>query len=357
MKGVVEMKLINQIVTHKTFGEGKIIEQADSYLTIAFAVGDKRFVFPDSFGLFLKVKDPQIDEQISELLKKQTVEREIKAAEKLIELEKLNRMQIAKVTSSSSKTSKISAKFHPRANVAFKCNFCDGGQSSEQIGFNGACSDKIINNNIVIEHRTWCNSDDCPCLHYHNGEISREELDEICSNGGFVCYESQMLRDWKALAGIVQHGDNKGKPMKLNQVQSNSLCVLTTRDPQSSEKDRYVFAVFLVDDTYEGDGHDEGYVSTQSEFKIKLSPEEARSMKFWNYHSNDNQSERAVWSSGLHRYFEDEQAAQILKDITKLKKGTKDENLSQRFFEHFCSINSIDMDAVPEPFGALKKLK
>lgn len=355
MKGVVEMNLINQLVTHKAFGEGKIIEQVDSYLNIAFAVGDKRFVFPGSFELFLKAKDPQVEEQIGELLKKQTVEREIMAAEKLIELEQLNQMQIIKVTPSISKSNKNSAKVHPRANVAFKCNFCDGGQSSEQIGFNGACSDRIIINNIVTEHRTWCNSNDCPCFHYHNGEISREALDEICINGGFVCYESQMLRDWKALAGIVQNGDNKGKPMKLNQVQSNSLCVLTTRDPQSSEKNRYVFAVFLVDDTYEGDGHDEGYVSTKSEFKIKLSPEEARSMKFWDYHSNDNQPERAVWSSGLHRYFEDEQAIQILKDIMKLKKGTKDEDLSIKFFEYFCEINSIDKDTLVVPFGALKR--
>lgn len=346
------MNLLNQLVTHKAFGEGEVTEHSDSYLNITFATGDKRFVFPDSFEMFLKAEDTQINEQISELLKLKTIEKEMKIAEKLIEFDHLNQMKVSK---SISKPNKNLPKVHPRANVAFKCNFCDGGQSSEQIGYNGACSDNIINNNIVVEHRTWCNSEDCPCLHYHNGEISRKELDKICSNGGFVCYESQMLRDWKALAGIVQHGDNKGKPMKLNQVQSNSLCVLTTRDPQSSENDRYVFAVFLVDDTYEGDIHDEGYVSTQSEFKIKLSPEESRSMKFWNYHSNDNQSDRAVWSSGLHRYFEDEQAAQILKDITNLKKGTKDEGLSIKLFEHFCQINSIDKDTLAEPFGALKR--
>lgn len=146
-------------------------------------------------------------------------------------------------------------------------------------------------------------------------------------------WETYMVEQiWKAMAGIVQHGENKGKPMKLNQVQTNSLCVLTTRDPRSKEEDRYIFAVFLVDDSYEGDGRDEGYVSTTSEYKIKLTPTEARSLLFWNYHANDNHPEVAVWSSGLHRYFQDEQAVQILRDIAIIKRGTDEEVLSERFF-------------------------
>ena len=40
-----------------------------------------------------------------------------------------------------------------RANIAFKCSFCDGGQSESKqlIGFNGACSDDMIRHNIEIE--------------------------------------------------------------------------------------------------------------------------------------------------------------------------------------------------------------
>jgi hypothetical protein len=185
--------------------------------------------------------------------------------------------------------------------------------------------------------------------------MTRDELDSICKDDGFVCYESQMLREWKAMAGIVQHGENKGKPMKLNQVQTNSLCVLTIRDPQSKEKDRYIFAVFLVDDTYEGDGREEGYVSTKSEYKIKLTPTEARSLLFWNYHANDNQPEVAVWSSGLHRYFGDDQAVQILRDIAKIKRGTEEEELSERFLQHFCRINGVDISTIKGLSGALKK--
>lgn len=195
----------------------------------------------------------------------------------------------------------------------------------------------------------------CPCRNYYIRGITRDELDFMCENDGFVCYESQMLRNWKALAGVVQNGDNKGKPMKLNQVQTNSLCVLTTRDPQSTEKERYIFAVFLVDETYEGNGQEEGYVSTQSEYKIKLAPEEARCFLFWNYHSNNNQPKIAMWGSGLHRYLQDEQAAQILRDIAKIKEGTPDEDLAQNFFQYFCQTNGVDIASITEPSGALKK--
>lgn len=346
------MNLDNEIVIHKVFGEGSILQLAGDRLTVSFISGVKKFIFPDAFNGFLMAKNPKISEQIQELIK------EFECVKQKDLQEKQNAVAIERQLYTEQKefrSPRKSVKNIQRANIAFKCNFCDGGQSDEQVGFNGVCSDDLIHNNIVMEKRTWCSSGDCPCLSYHSGNMTREELDSMCKDDGFVCYESQMLREWKAMAGIVQHGENKGKPMKLNQVQTNSLCVLTTRDPRSKEEDRYIFAVFLVDDSYEGDGRDEGYVSTTSEYKIKLTPAEARSLLFWNYHANDNHPEVAVWSSGLHRYFEDEQAVQILRDIAKIKKGTDEEVLSEKFLQHFCRINGVDISTVKGLSGALKK--
>jgi len=143
--------------------------------------------------------------------------------------------------------------------------------------------------------------------------------------------------------------------MKLNQVQTNSLCVLTTRDPGSIENERYIFAVFLVDESYEGDNCDEGYVTTSSKYKIKLSPKEAHSMLLWNYHANENQPEITVWSSGLHRYFDDEQATQILKDISIMKQGTPDEDLAFEFLNYFIKINDVDIKSLPEKRACKEK--
>jgi hypothetical protein len=354
------MDLINVRVKHKMFGEGTIIAHDQPYITIKFPKGEKKFIFPNAFEGFLTALDNTVDEHIKQELDAMKQAEEA-AKEAAAEKERQARVEAKKEAakeddsgnSQTKKASKSKSKLPPRSNVAFKCNYCDGGRSDKQIGFNGVCSDEIIQNNIKVEKRSWCSSEECLCNKYFEEGITRQELDAEHDKGNFICYESQMLRDWKAYAGVVQKGQRKGQPMKLNQVQNNSLCVLTTRDPDSTERERYIFAVFLVDETYEGDNSDEGYVTTKSKYRIQFTPEEAHKLLFWNYHANKNSPEVAVWSSGLHRYFDDEQAIQLLQDIKELKKGTEDEELASEFLAYFVESNNIDIDSVPEKKGAL----
>ena len=173
-------------------------------------------------------------------------------------------------------------------------------------------------------------------------------------DGDSVCYESQMLRDWKAMAGMIQNGPRKGEPMRLKDIQANSLCVLTTREPYSSkEADRIIFAVFLTDETYEGDEYDTGYVSTQSKFRLSLSQAEARKMLFWRYHANNKNPKNPAWNSGLHRYLTNVQALQILIDIEKIKRNTADGPLAAEFLEKFSKIVGIEVKNAGSPNGAL----
>ena len=337
------MKIVNHEVKHKTFGKGIIIAQDNAILTVRFSSVEKRFQYPEAFRTFLQFSEDTLN---------------IAIQEEICQLDRAKRDAIIAQSSTPQAITKPQAlkrSRDERPNIAFKCNYCDGGASDKSVGFNGVCSDAVIYNNIDVEHRTWCCSEDCSCPRYLNGEITREELEEMCKDDGFICYESQMLRDWKAMAGIVQNGDRKGQPMHLNQVQPNSLCILTTRDPYSTEDQRYIFAAFLVDDTYGGDDLDEGFVTTRSEFRLQLSPEEAHKMLFWNYHANGKQPEMVAWNSGLHRYMTDEQAAQILRDIASLKQNTRDAELAQRFFETFCALTKIDANTLRMPQGALKQ--
>ncbi len=342
------MDLINMKVSHKIFGDGIIIDKVDSYITVKFSNDERKFGYPNAFDGYLSTEDTEFNDKVKEeieAIKRLEEEKEEEIAKK----EKEN----LKVATRKEEKKERKVKVYPRENIAFKCNYCDGGKSDKEIGFNGVCSDEIIKNNIEIEQRTWCSSKESDCLSYLNGEISRLELDSIHNDGAYVCYESQMLREWKAMAGIVQRGDRAGQPMKLNKVQNNSLCVLTTRLPNTREEDRFIFGVFLVDENYEGDNFEEGYVSTKSKYKIKLSPKEAERMLFWSYHANENQPEVARWSSGLHRYFNDEQAIQILRDLALIKKDTEDKELAEEFLQYFAQINAIDIDSVTEKNGAL----
>ena len=344
------MNLTGHLVIHKTFGQGKVVDHTGVYLSVIFEQGEKRFIYPDSFQTFLQAQDETLHAAILNELA------EVQARKRTLQRKKehstvLKEEKIAKKRLSQSKKKE---KVYLRSNIAFKCNFCDGGKSAECIGFHGVCSDAVIRYNIKEKKHVWCSSSDSPCRQYYDGIISSySELEDIFNEDGSVCYESAMLRDWSAFAGVNHTGANKGRPMRLRQVQINSLAVLTTRLPHESEENRFIFAVFLVDDTYEGDAREAGYVSTSSRYKIEMLPKEAQKLRFWNYYACPNAPELIKFGSGLHRYLSDEQAAQILRDIATIKTGTVQGALAQEFLEHFARVNGIDIEAVPQNGGAL----
>lgn len=337
-------------VFHNIFGDGTIIDKSGNLLTVNFNGDKKKFVYPDAFEKFLRSADHKLMLQVNRDL--QHKHSTIAAAAVPVTRTSSNLSDLRK----QKKRKKVQ-----RSNVAFKCNFCDGGKTSTCIGFNGFCSDAVLRYNIEKARHVWCSDKESPCRRYLDGEISRAELEDMMRGGSgmdSICYESHMLRDWMASAGVIQNGANRGKPMRLLEVQRNSLAVLTSREPNSiSDESRFIFAVFLVDESYEGDHRDAGYVTTNSEWKISLSPQEAHQILFWNYYLNQNAPERVVFGSGLHRYLSDYQAAQILRDIAEVRATPGDKEFARSFFEHFCTINGIDTEQIPSPAGALAQKK
>lgn len=351
------MNLQGQKIFHEVYGTGTITAHSGKYLTVSFGVGEKKFVYPDSFRDFLKFTDSVADRMVKEELaaraKKGPLAEPKTGNKTSFPQTKPPPASVPSVKPPAPKK-KVKYKTPTRYSIAFKCNYCDGGKSPEQVGFNGVCSDKVIQNHISIEKRAWCSYPESPCRLYYDRLITRKELEEQVSGTQYVCYESQMLRNWSAFAGYNLTGKNKGRPIALKKVQPYSLCVLTTRDPGSlKESDRYIFAVFLVDETYTGDARDAGYVTTSSKYKLKLSPQEAHSMLFWKYHANGKNPQVAAWKSGLFRYIGDREGALILRDITAIKRGSEDDHLAQEFYRYFCNINSLDPDKLGDPGGAL----
>lgn len=344
------MNLTGQFVIHITLGEGKVIDQKGSCLSILFGESKKQFIYPDSFQTHLRAKDETLHTAIQNELA------EVQAQKQAIQREKEHAAMLERQRMSEKRLVQTKRKelVCARANIAFKCNYCNGGKTSERIGFYGVCSESVMRYNIMEKRHVWCSAPDSPCQQYLDGIIrSYSMLEDMIEGDGYICYESVMLRDWRASAGIIQTGECKGRPMKLKQVQINSLAVLTTRLPNEPEENRIIFAVFLVDDTYEGDVRQEGYVSASSRFKIEMKPNEAQKLRFWNYYSCPNAPEVIRFGSGLHRYLSDEQAAQILRDIATIKKGTAQEALSREFVDYFCRVNGIDIAGLPHNSGAL----
>lgn len=340
------MDFLNQIVIHKLWGEGTVTRHDHTGLYVTFGNEEKRFGYPHSFAEFLRFRDPVLQETAQQLLLK---EKEEKA--KAVSSQRSASVVPQTVPSSHRR---VKPKVE-KPNIVFKCNFCDGGSNKYHIGYMGACSDEMIRYNILEAQHSWCSDPNCACRQYLNGEITGDQLDDMCRDGAFVCYESQMLIDWTAFAGMVLKGDKKAEPKKIRNVQLNSLAVLTTRKPDMPEKDRFVFGVFLVDDADEGTGPNEGFVRSNSKYRIELSPAEALQIKFWNYHANDNNPENPAWAQGLYRYTTDIEAVQILCDIAKVKRIPVEKKFAEEFLAHFCKINKINLKDVPEPSGALKR--
>ncbi|HCH28653.1 MAG TPA: hypothetical protein DEW35_04010 [Ruminococcaceae bacterium] len=340
------MKLENCIVSHQQYGDGKVLSQDNKYISIDFNGEIKKFLYPISFEKHLKLNDEKMQKDILQIIAHIKSEEKIKNAEK-------EKNIIAEKTKVLTKRN-VKRKPYERKNIAFKCNYCNGGSSSKKIGFCGACSDEIIAHNIKTNKYYWCSNKNSPCNKYFNSKISRDELNAYIKDG-FVCYESQMLKNWCAYAGENLSGENAGKPKKLNHVQINSLSILTTRLPDTEEKERLIFAVYLVDEAYEGDNRDSGYVTTSSKFKIELTTEEAKHIKFWKYYYNQSSPNHIQWGTGLFRYLNNEQSARILKDIADIKKKTKDEALAEEFFSYFCSVSGLDKNDIPPANGALER--
>jgi len=132
---------------------------------------------------------------------------------------------------------------------------------------------------------------------------------------------------------------------------------LTTKLPRSAEKERLIFAVFLVEEKYKSNSKANAYVGANPKYRIQLSLEEAKELKFWDYYFNPNKVEKIVFGSGLHKYLTDIQAAQVIKKICEIKKGTLEEELSEEFLEHYCKVKNLDINNITMPNGPLQRVK
>lgn len=348
------MNLLNCTVVHKTFGKGTIVAHTGDYITVKFATKESKFVSPDAFQVFLKCEDEKMQKEIelALLIKKEAEEQKAQAdreAKQKAEEEAKRRFEEAKKAKVV-----IYDRHADENNLAFKCNFCNGGCSAECLGFKGVCSDEQIKYNIKKKKRAWCcDENDSLCYRYYKGLISRNEL-ESQHKSKPVCYESRMLVDWKAEAGEDRNGINGPRARRITNASRNSLAVLTTELPEmEGGKERVIFGVFITGIVDEGDDIQAGYVKAAGDYYIELTPQEAMKMKFWHYHKNGKNPTVIQWGTGLYRYMKDTVCARILLDIISVKEDLLEKSHAQKMLEYYCQVKNIDINNIPEAEGAL----
>ena len=349
------MKLVNQTVTHKALGKGTIVSHDGDYITVKFPTKEMRFLFPDTFTTFLKCENAKLQAELEAAF----AEKEEARVQKMhADIERATR-EIAEAKKSAEEATGASANrttAQPRKsdqnNLAFKCNFCNGGCSNTCMGYKGVCSDDQIRYNIEVRRHSWCSHASSPCRQYLDGKITREELDAKNSESGFVCYESRMLTAWTAAAGEdLDENSNAMQGRRIRDAASNSLAVLTTRYPEVEEENRIIFGVFVTGEAIEGDEDSAGYVAAKEGYAIELTPNEAKQMKFWHYYKNSNGGIR--WSQVLYRYLKDGICARILADIVSIKTDPAEKEHAQKVLEYYCQMKGIDANHIPAADGAI----
>lgn len=196
-------------------------------------------------------------------------------------------------------------------NVAFKCNYCDGGKDENGIGFAGPCMFDTNNRerNISFKVKDWCSNKRGVCSKYWNKEISKEELLESYENG-HCCYESYLLSDWTFTVGQFKNGMSKC----IRNAKERKVALFTTVFPGEPEENRCIFAAFVIDELFEGDINNPGFVSSKyKETGVSFTEEEARKLKFWDFYRNPNSPTSLKWGSGLFRYLSDAAVLRILR--------------------------------------------
>ena len=322
--------------------------------TIVVSFGDsmRQFLYPDAFANFLIADNAAVQKKAMEEYRIRIKEESkplpppLPARESIVKKPAINPSPPACMAQAP--------KPRKHKNIIFKCNYCDGGASKTNIGFNGVCSQRNIHNNVIKRKYTYCSSERSACAGYISGVYTYDDLRKMMESESMLCYESVALRDWQMDMGW-DLTTPEGTPRKLpDYVQRNSLCILTTREPEAPENKRMVFAVFLVKEFYEGNTVNEaGCVIAHDDYRIALTLDEARKTLLWNYYNNQNNPTKPRWGSGLTRSMDDENAVALLSDIVAVKRGMNDEPQAKMILDRYCELNQYDPDNPPDKLGAL----
>lgn len=330
------MNLLKKEVIHKSLGEGHVVSFDGKIITIQFGEQQKKFSYPSVFNDLLRMKDADLQHDITEQCVNENYLINRQREERLQEYES----RFAAVPDPKIDKHKRATQIRDKSNIAIKCNYCDGGRTETVFGYKGVCNDEMIHKNVVVSKRPWCSAPACECKRYCNKEISRDELEAINANGGFVCYESRLLRNWIASAGRMQTEKRNDKPIKMTNARVNRLCVLTTKQQKELEADRKIFAAFIISEVEVGDEKVEGNVHAHAKYRIDLTPEEAEHVRFWDFHKNKSKPETPFWGSGLLRYVTDAQSINIIKAMMEAAVEPEKKAHILEVLEYYCRVTA-----------------
>ncbi len=168
--------------------------------------------------------------------------------------------------------------------------------------------------------------------------------------------QSRVFEVWEVFTGTIQSGKNKGQVRRLSRLAGNSACIITTRENNIAEENRYITGIFMAREDFDGSLCEDGYITAHPDYRLQLTEKESSKILFWNYYVNERFPKKMTWNAGRYRYMDNIWVAQILKDIISLREESDDKETAQNFLKYYCKMNHINENEVPEPSGTLKRI-
>ncbi len=323
------MKLIGEKVIHSRFGEGVVTVLDGGKVRVSFGGDERVFLFPVAFSGALTAVDGVLQAELARMGEASEDERQRLRTHQIEQsLQNVNGLRPGRP---GGRARSAEAE---RTNLAFKCCYCDGGVRDNGLGFAGVCSKENMLYNMNVRKYLFC-ADSSGCRNYLDGQFDYRTLCREYAQGSAPCSDSKVLRDWEMYAEMP--GDSGEQEAKRSARYGGSLAILTTRQPGDEERDRYIFAVYLIGGYQATPDFSKGGVFYASpEYRLMLTPAEARATKFWNYYRNSVPGEDEKWGTGLFRCLSDGDAARLLRDIALRRRGTKNLEPARRLFGEYC---------------------
>jgi hypothetical protein len=160
---VIAMEILNVSVRHKVFGRGVVTAQTDGGITVRFAAKECKFIFPDAFAGHIRCEDEQLQAELEEMCRVKR-EAEAEAVREMRIARAKAEAELAKIADENRNGRRNAQDRHATENnLAFKCNFCDGGCSDACIGFKGVCSDEVIKYKGTSKNSNKTQYKSCKC--------------------------------------------------------------------------------------------------------------------------------------------------------------------------------------------------
>ena len=142
--------------------------------------------------------------------------------------------------------------------------------------------------------------------------------------------------------------------MALNKAQVGSLAVMTVRPVIDGEEvpqeKTQIFGVFLIA-KHDDKSRIGGSVSADAKYRIELTPKESEKILFWKFHANAENPTKPFWGTGLHRYLNDMECCQILREIANVVEDQNKKELALELLAKFQTETGITI--IEEPKGAI----